>query len=50
MYAVTRGHTAAQAAWLANQAAGRVVSQYGNRLTPEVMSGIKARFEQKLTA
>ena len=50
MYAVTRGHTAAQAAWLANQAAGRVVSQYGNRLTPEVMSGIKTRFEQKLAA
>lgn len=32
LYAVTRGHSHAHAAWLANQAAGRVVSQFGNRL------------------
>jgi sugar/nucleoside kinase (ribokinase family) len=48
LYAVTHGHSHAQAAWLANQTAGRVVSQYGNRLTPEVMGGIKARFIQQL--
>jgi len=48
MYAATNGHTHAQAAWLANQAAGQVVSQYGNRLTPEVMGGIKARFLEAL--
>jgi sugar/nucleoside kinase (ribokinase family) len=50
MYAVTHGHSPAQAAWLANQAAGQVVSQYGNRLSLEVMAGIKTRFEQKLAA
>jgi sugar/nucleoside kinase (ribokinase family) len=50
MYAVTHGHSPEQAAWLANQAAGQVVSQYGNRLSLEVMAGIKARFEQKLAA
>ena len=48
LYAVTHGHSHAQAAWLANQTAARVVSQYGNRLTPEVMAGIKARFVQHL--
>ena len=32
LYAVTHGHSAVDAAWLANQSAGRVVSQYGNRL------------------
>jgi len=46
MYAATSGHSHAQAAWLANQAAGHVVSQYGNRLTPEVMGSIKTRFAQ----
>jgi len=46
MYAVTQGHSHAQAAWLANQTAARVVSQYGNRLTTDVMGGIKARFAQ----
>lgn len=50
LYATAHGHSHAQAAWLANQAAARVVSQYGNRLTPEVMGGIKARFAQHLTA
>ena len=46
MYAATHGHDHAQAAWLANQAAAQVVSQYGNRLTTEIMDGIKARFEK----
>ncbi len=45
LYAVTHGHSHAQAAWLANQAAGQVVSQYGNRLTFEGMGSIKARFD-----
>jgi sugar/nucleoside kinase (ribokinase family) len=44
LYAVTHGHSHAQAAWLANQAAARVVSQYGNRLTLDTMGAIKARF------
>ncbi len=42
--AVTQGHSHAQAAWLANQAAGQVVSQYGNRLSLEAMGQIKGRF------
>ena len=46
LYAVTQGHTLAHAAWLANQAAGQVVSQYGNRLTPAAMAALKARFAQ----
>ena len=46
LYAVTHGHSHAQAAWLANQAAAQVVSQYGNRLTPAIMDGLKARFAQ----
>lgn len=45
LYAVTHGHSHAQAAWLANQAAGQVVSQYGNRLTRERMVRIKSDFE-----
>jgi sugar/nucleoside kinase (ribokinase family) len=44
LYAVTHGHSHAQAAWLANQAAGRVVSQYGNRLGSETMASLKADF------
>lgn len=50
LYAVTHGHNHAQAAWLANQAAGRVVSQYGNRLSQDVMNGLKAAFEHHTTA
>ena len=46
MYAVTHGHSHAHAAWLANQAAAVVVSQYGNRLTRDAMDGVKARFAQ----
>jgi sugar/nucleoside kinase (ribokinase family) len=50
LYAATHGHTHVQAAWLANQAAGQVVSQYGNRLTLGDMSRIKAGFKQHLVA
>ncbi len=50
LYAATQGHSHAQAAWLANQAAGQVVSQYGNRLALEAMGAIKRRFEQYLMA
>ena len=46
LYAVTHGHSHAHAAWLANQAAAQVVSQYGNRLTSATMDGVKARFAQ----
>ena len=46
LYAVTHGHSHAQAAWLANHAAGRVVSQYGNRLDKQVVADIKAGFLQ----
>ena len=44
LYAAAQGHSHAQAAWLANQAAGQVVSQYGNRLTVATMQQIKASF------
>jgi len=44
LYAATHGHSHAQAAWLANQSAGQVVSQYGNRLSNEAMATVKARF------
>lgn len=44
LYAVTHGHSHEQAAWLANQCAGRVVAQYGNRLSHETMAGMKADF------
>ena len=47
LYAVAQGHSHAQAAWLANQAAGQVVSQYGNRLTVATMQQIKASFEAR---
>jgi sugar/nucleoside kinase (ribokinase family) len=50
LYAATHGHSHAQAAWLANQSAGQVVSQYGNRLTDEAMSDVKARFAQHVAA
>ena len=50
LYAVTHGHSHAQAAWLANQAAAQVVSQYGNRLTQEGMGRIKCNFEAQRLA
>ena len=48
LYAVTHGHSNALAAWLANQAAGQVVSQYGNRLSLQAMKAIKTQFEAHL--
>ena len=48
LYAVTQGHTLAQAAWLANQAAGMVVSQYGNRLNADAIAVLKAKFADYL--
>jgi sugar/nucleoside kinase (ribokinase family) len=48
LYAVTHGYTHAQAAWLANQSAGQVVAQYGNRLSLDAMAGIKTRFGQHI--
>lgn len=50
LYAVTQGHTHAQAAWLANQAAGQVVSRYGNRLNATEVAGVKAHYAQHLAA
>ena len=50
LYAITHGHTNAQAAWLANQAAAQVVSQYGNRLTHATMGLIKGRYSDYLVA
>jgi sugar/nucleoside kinase (ribokinase family) len=46
LYAVTHGHTRAQAAQLANLAAGQVVSQYGNRLSHTAIADVKTRFEK----
>jgi sugar/nucleoside kinase (ribokinase family) len=45
---VTHGHSHSQAAWLANQCAGRVVAQYGNRLSHEALNGLKADFAQHI--
>ncbi|MEN9538105.1 MAG: hypothetical protein RLZZ126_340 [Pseudomonadota bacterium] len=50
LYAVTQGHAHAHAAWLANQAAGRVVSQYGNRLTTEVMLQVRGAYDAHRSA
>lgn len=41
LYAITHGHSFAEAAKLANQAAAQVVSQYGPRLKPEQHQAIK---------
>jgi sugar/nucleoside kinase (ribokinase family) len=48
LYAITHGHSAPRAAWLANQAAARVVGQYGNRLSRELMQEVNSRFQQHL--
>jgi sugar/nucleoside kinase (ribokinase family) len=45
LFAVTNGHSHAEAALLANTAAGTVVAQYGNRLTPEQLKAIRQEFE-----
>jgi sugar/nucleoside kinase (ribokinase family) len=46
LYAVTNGYDHAQAAWLANQCAGRVVSQVGNRLDQKSIDELKLAFLQ----
>ncbi len=51
LYAVTKGqqgHSLAQAAWLANQCAARVVTQYGNRLAQHAIHELKADFARFL--
>lgn len=48
LYAITHGHSHAQAALLANQCAGRVVSQVGNRLDQSAINALKAEFERQL--
>ncbi|HEY8905078.1 MAG TPA: adenosine kinase [Rhodoferax sp.] len=50
LYAVTHGHSHAQAALLANQCAGRVVSQVGNRLDQSAIHVLRADFERQLVA
>lgn len=47
LYAVTQGHSHDHAAWLANQAAGRVVSQFGNRLPQTAMNELLAAYAIK---
>lgn len=44
LYAVTHGHSYAEAARLANLAAAQVVGQHGNRLAPDTMADVKGRF------
>ena len=48
LYAVTQGHSHAQAAWLANQCAARVVAQYGNRLPQAAVDALKLEFASHL--
>jgi hypothetical protein len=48
LHAVTQGHSLAQAAWLANQAAGMVVSQYGNRLDAQAIAALQKKFADYL--
>jgi sugar/nucleoside kinase (ribokinase family) len=45
LFAVTHGYGHAQAARLANLAAGTVVAQYGNRLTVDQLQRITQEFE-----
>jgi sugar/nucleoside kinase (ribokinase family) len=50
LFAVTHGHSHADAARLANASAGTVVAQYGNRLTPEQLQEIRREFEASVAA
>ncbi len=50
LYAITHGHSLAQAAWLGNQAAGRVVAQYGNRLNAVAIAETKNQFAKHIAA
>lgn len=44
LYAATQGHGHVHAAWLANQAAGAVVSQFGNRLNSDAMAAVLSAY------
>jgi sugar/nucleoside kinase (ribokinase family) len=46
LFGVTHGYTLEQAASLGNRCAAAVVSQHGNRLTPDQMLAIKQEFER----
>lgn len=46
LYAVTHGHSHAQAALLANQCAAKVVSQVGNRLSQQDVNALRSEFEK----
>jgi sugar/nucleoside kinase (ribokinase family) len=48
LYAVTQGYSHTDAAWLANQAAGQVVAQYGNRLTIAQLQDLRKHFEARV--
>ncbi len=50
LYAVTHGHSHEQAALLANQCAGKVVSQVGNRLSQSAIDELKLDFVQLVAA
>ncbi len=50
LYAKTLGHSHADAAWLANQAAGEVVSHYGNRLATDVIAGVRLAYTRHRAA
>jgi sugar/nucleoside kinase (ribokinase family) len=47
LWAVTRHYRPEQAAWLANHAAARVVSQPGNRLGTETLQSLRSHFTQQ---
>ena len=44
LYAVTQGHSHAEAAALGNHAAAQVVAQYGNRLSAASVAAVQAHF------
>ncbi|MGQ0710839.1 MAG: adenosine kinase [Rhodoferax sp.] len=46
LFAVTQGYSHAQAARLANDCAGQVVAQYGNRLQREQLQALRQEFER----
>jgi sugar/nucleoside kinase (ribokinase family) len=47
LFAVTHGYDHAQAAWLANQAAARVVAQHGNRLHSQQLQDLRQQLEAR---
>jgi sugar/nucleoside kinase (ribokinase family) len=44
LYAVTQGHSHAEAAALGNHAAAQVVAQYGNRLSAASVAAVRTHF------